>query len=119
MVTSKDILQGGGLNLAVKRAQPNMAGPFTKPSKLKGGGGTKDSKQVNLKNKCAAAADEGQQPQACCSSNSAVVPKSTSTPHSTKTVKTKEISRNTSPETNLDTFNSKNLTAADWNRLAD
>ena len=118
VVTSKDILQGGGLNLAVKRAKPSMAGPFTKPSKIKGGGGTKDSKQANLKNKCAAAADEGQQPQAC-SSNSAVVPKSTSTPHSTKTGKNKEISRNKSPETILDTFNSKDLTAADWNRLAD
>ena len=87
VVTSKDILQGGGLNLVVKRAKRNMAGPFTKPSKIKGGGGTKDSKQVNLKNKCPAAADKGQQPQAC-SSNSAVVPKSTSTPHSSTTGKT-------------------------------
>ena len=38
VVTSKDILQGGGLNLAVKRAKPNMAGPFTKTSKSKDNG---------------------------------------------------------------------------------
>ena len=38
VVTSKDILQGGGLNLAVKRAKANMAGPFTKPSKINWGG---------------------------------------------------------------------------------
>ena len=105
-VTLKDILQGGGLNLAVKRAKPNMAGPFTKTSKIKGGTGAKDSKQTNLKNKCAATADEGQQPQEC-SSNSAVVPKLTSTPHSSTNSKKKEISRNTSPEAILDTFNSK------------
>ena len=116
VVTSKDILQGGGLNLAVKRAKPNMAAPFTKTSKPKGGTGAKDSQPTNLQNMCAAAAVE-EEPQAC-SSNSAGAPKSTSTPHSSTKSK-KKISRNTSPETILDTFNSKDLTAADWNRLAD
>ena len=48
-----------------------------------------------------------------------MVPQSTSTPHSNTTVKHKEISRNTSSETILDTFNSKDLTPADWNRMAD
>ena len=48
-----------------------------------------------------------------------MVPQSTSTPHSNTTVKPKEISRNTSSETILDTFNSKDLTPADWNRMAD
>ena len=114
VVTSKDILHGGGLNLAVKRAKPNMAGPFTKTSKIKGGTCANDSQPTNLQNKCAATAVE-EEPQAC-SSNSAGVPKSTSTPHSSTK---KEISRNKSPETILDTFNSKDLTAADWNRLAD
>ena len=118
VVTSKDTLQGGGLNLAVKRAKPNMAGPFTKPSKIKGGGGSKDLKKLNPKNKSASAADETQQPQAC-SSSSALVSKSTSTPHSSTTGKTKEISRNTSTKTIMDTFNSNDLTPEDWNRLAD
>ena len=58
VVTSKDILQGGGLNLAVQRAKPNMAGPFTKPTKIKWGRCTKNLKQVNPKNKSAAAAEE-------------------------------------------------------------
>ena len=114
VVTAKDILQGGGLNLAVKRAKPNMAGPFTKTSKSEGSTSEK-TKPTNLQSKCAATAVE-EEPQAC-SSNSAGAPKSTSTPHiSTKS--RKEISRNTSPNTILDTFNSKDLTAADWNRLA-
>ena len=115
VVTSKDILQGGGLNLAVKRAKPNMAGPFTKTSKSKGCTSEK-TRPTNLQSKCAATAVE-EEPQAC-SSNSAGAPKSTSTPHiSTKS--RKKISRNTSLNTILDTFNSKDLTAADWNRLAD
>ena len=38
VVTSKYILQGGGINLAVKSVKPNMAGPFTKPTKIKWGG---------------------------------------------------------------------------------
>ena len=58
VVTSKEIVQGGGLNLAVKRAKPNMAGPFTKTSKIKGGTGAKDSQQTILQNKCAATAVE-------------------------------------------------------------
>ena len=61
VVTSKFILQDGGLNLAVKRAKANMAGLFTKPSKISWGGGTKDLKKFNPKNKSAAAADEIQQ----------------------------------------------------------
>ena len=89
VVTSKDILQGGGLNLAVKWAKPNLAGPFTKPSKIKWGGGTKDLKQVSTKNKCAAAAEEIQQPQAY-SSSSAVIPKSTSTPHAIQPARRKK-----------------------------
>ena len=67
VVTSKDILQDGALNLALKRAKPITAGPFTKPTKIKWGGGTKDSKQINPKNpknKSAAAAEEIQKPQA-------------------------------------------------------
>ena len=93
-----------------------MAGPFTKTSKSKGGTGAKDPQPTNLQNKCAATAVE-EEPQAC-SSNSAGAPKLTSTPHNSTKSK-KEISRNTCPETILDTFNSKDLTAADWNRLAD
>ena len=45
VVTSKDTMQGGGLNLAVKRAKHNDAGPFTKPTKIKWGGGSKDKTQ--------------------------------------------------------------------------
>ena len=117
VVSSKDTMQGGGLNLAVRRAKPNLAGPFTKTSKTKGGTGPKDPKSNNPHNKSAATAADEQEPQAC-SSNLEGVPKSTSTPRSS-TANKKEISRNTSPETILDTFNSKDRSAADWNRLAD
>ena len=109
VITSKDTLQGGGLNLAVRRAKPNLAGPFSKSTKAKvGSNSTKDAQQVILQNKNAAMAAEVNEPQApdhACSSN---------------TIKNKkEITRTTSPETILDTFNRKDLSANDWNRLAD
>ena len=63
-------------------------------------------------------AEESQQALAC-SSSSAVVPPSTSTPQKNTAIKPKEISRHTSPQTILDTFKSKDLTPADWNRMAD
>ena len=114
--TSKDTMQGGGLNLAVKRAKPNNAGPFTKPTKIKWGGGSKDKTQPiqkTARNKSAATAAEENQPSPACSSSSAVVPLSTSSPQNNTIAKPKEISRHTSPETILDTFNSKDLTPAD------
>ena len=54
-----------------------------------------------------------------CLSSAAMVPPSTSTPRNISVAKPKEISRHTSPETILNTFNSKDLTPEDWNRMAD
>ena len=48
-----------------------------------------------------------------------MTPPSTSTPQKNTSLKTKEISRHDLPETILDTFNSKDLTPADWNKIAD
>ena len=45
VVTSKDTEAGEGLNLAVKRAKPNNAGPLTKSTKTKWNEGKKDRKQ--------------------------------------------------------------------------
>ena len=118
VVTSKDILQGGGLNLAVRRAKPYLAGPFATKPKAKV---VKDAQQSTFQNKNAATAAEVPEPQAedqACSSNTRDIPNSTSNTHC-NTRNKKEISRNTSPETILDTFNSKDLSANDWNRLAD
>ena len=73
VITSKDTLQGGGLNLAVRRAKPNLAGPFSNTTKAKvGPTSTKDAQQVILQNKSAALAAEVNEPQApdhACSSN--------------------------------------------------
>ena len=121
VVTSKDILQGGGLNLAVRRAEPNLAGPFVSKPKAKVGTNLKDVQQSTFQPKNAATAAEVQEPQAedqACSSNTRDVPNSTSNTHG-NTRNKKEISRYTSPETILDTFNSKDLSANGWNRLAD
>ena len=121
VVTSKDILQGGGLNLAVRRAKPNLAGPFVSKPKTKVGINPKNVQQNTSQPKNAATAAEVQESQAedqACSSNTRDVPNSTSNTHG-NTRNKKEISRNTSPETILDTFNSKDLSANDWNRLAD
>ena len=123
VVTSKDILQGGGLNLAVRRAKPNLAGPFVSKSKAKVGVNPKDAQQSTVQTKNAATAAEVQEPQAedqACSSKTRDVPNSGDVPNThCKTRNKKEISRNTSPETILDTFNSKDLSANDRNRLAD
>ena len=121
MVTSKDTEEGAGLNLAVKRAKPNKAGPLFKPTKIKWNGGKKDKKQSTQetsRNKKEDAAEENQKAIAC-SSSSAMVPPSTSTPQKNTAIKPKEISRHASPETILDTFQSKDLTPADWNKMAD
>ena len=48
-----------------------------------------------------------------------MVSPSTSTPQKNTSIKTKGILRHTSPETFLDTFNSKDLTPADLNKMAD
>ena len=122
VVPFKDTMQGGGLNLAVKRAKPNNAVPFTKPTKIKWGGRSKAKTQPiqkTARSKSAATAAEENQSSPVCSSSSAVVPPSTSTPQNNTTAKPKEISRHSSPETILETFNSKDLTPADWNRMAD
>ena len=116
MVTSKDTEAGGGLSLAVKKTKPNNAGPFTKSTKIKWSRGKKDKKQPTQetsRNKNAEAAEENQEALAC-SSSSAVLPLSTSTPQKITAIKPKEISRHMSPETLLDT-----LIAADRNRMVD
>ena len=123
VVPSKDTMQGGGLILAVKRVKPNNAVTFTKPTKIKWGGGSNAKTQPIQKTarskSAAAAAAEENQPSPVCSSRSAVVPPSTSTPQNNTTAKPKEISRHSSPETILETLNRKDLTPAGWNRMAD
>ena len=106
------------MNLAVKRAKPNNAGPLTKLTKTEPIGGKKDKKQANQgtrRNKTANAA-EGHQDDIA---SAAVAPPKTSTPQKTTYTNSKEISRHTSPQSILDTFNSKDLTPADWNKMAD
>ena len=82
MVTSKDTIQGGGLNLAVRRAKPDLAGPFSRTPKTKGDTSSKDPQPIISLNKSAATAAEAQEPQAeiqAGSSNPGGVQKSTST----------------------------------------
>ena len=82
VVTSKDTIQGGGLNLAVRRAKPDLAGPFSRTPKTKGDTSSKDPQPIISLNKSAATAAEAQEPQAeiqAGSSNPGGVQKSTST----------------------------------------
>ena len=121
VVTSNDTEAGGGLNFAVKRAKPNNAGSLTKSTKTKWNGGKKDKKQSSqeaIRNKTANAA-EGQQEDIAFSPSPAVVPPSKSTPQKKTSKKSKGISRHRSPEIILDTLNSKDLTPADWDKMAD
>ena len=73
------------------------------------------------RNRNADAAEENQlnEQAPTCSSSAAMVPPSTSTPRNISAAKSKQIARHTSPETILNTFNSKDLTPEDWNRMAD
>ena len=101
-----------GLDLAVRRAKPNNAGPVSGIKdrvELKGGGKKKK------KPTAATTAD--------MSNNMSSLEKApncnTSTPRNELKDKSKEVTRNTSAEKILETFQSRDLVTEDWNLLAD
>ena len=110
----------GGLNLAVKRAKPNNAGPV-----LGNAGGLEPNGAGKKARKQKAAATVRQRNQADeeetnkLSSPAKACTFSTSTPRKEKKDKSKEITHNSSAEKILETFQSRDIVTEDWNLLAD
>ena len=112
----------GGLNLSVKRVTPNNAGPVIVHSTSVVPKGTKQSNkkqtcQEARRQKAAATALETNQPNTkdkglSSSTAEAVIPKKTNDD-------SKDITRDTSAEKILETFQSRDLTAIEWNKLED
>ena len=132
VITSKHTESGGGLNLAIKRAKPNIAGPRSIP-------GSKTQEEVvlkksekKLKNKKRGDLSETLIKQTASSANPDRHEKSistldtpnkdvesSSTPKNKQKAKWKKIYSTTRPEDFLDTFQNQNLAPAEWENLAD
>ena len=114
--------------MAVKRAKPNNAGPVL--GKASGsepkGAGKKDKKptcQEARKHKAAAAVRQknktAEEETNKFSSSAKAYTLNTSTPRKEMKDRSKEITRNSSAEKILETFQSRDLVTEDWNLLAD
>ena len=125
VVTSKDTEAGGGLNLAIKRAKPNLAGPSStaeESDKKKTEKKAKEKKnQNNQKNETGqtATASNPEQEQSTSKSGKLGHKKTSSTPKSKQQTKLKCIDSQTPPEDILDTFQNRNLAPSDWEKFAD
>ena len=131
VTTSKDTNAGGGLNLAIKRAKPNMAGPSLpagqkspdesarKKTDKKAKEKRTQSKQNNLTGQTAIATDQDQEQSTSNLGTLVHDTHSSSTPKSKQKTKLKFIDSQTSPEDILDTFQNRNLAPAEWENFAD
>ena len=125
VVTSKDTEAGGGLNLAIKRAKPNLAGPSsTKEESDK----KKTEKKVKKKNQnkqqqgtsqTATAADLEQEQSTSKSGKLDHKTQTSSTPKSKQRSKLKCIDSQTPPEDIIDTFHNRNIAPSEWEKYAD
>ena len=129
IVTSKDTEAGGGLNLAIKRAKPNLAGPKSseeiitnKPEKSgKEKKGRSKQQQGTNANQTATAVNSEQE-QAISKPDSVTVDtkiQSSSTPKTKQRPKLKGIDAHTPLEDIVETFHNRNLAPSDWEKYAD
>ena len=128
-VTSSKVLEvNGDLNLTVKRAKPSNAGQIlgNAGGSESQGAGKKEKKptcQEARKQKAAVTArqktqtDEGEMNKLSSPAKAGIA--NTSTPKKELKDKSKEITRNSSAEKILETFQSRDLVTEDWNLLAD
>ena len=126
VVTSKDTEAGGGLNLAIKRAKPNLAGPSStteESDKQKTEKKVKEkknqSKQQQGTSKTATATDPEQEQSTSKSGKLDHKTQSSSTPKSKQRPKLKCIDTQTPPEDIIETFHNRNLAPSEWERYAD
>ena len=125
-MTSKDTEAGGGLNLAVKRAKPNLVGP---KSTIEGNDAKKSEKNGKEKK------NRNKQQQGISQTATAVNPEqeqstsrpekvdtknqSSSTPKPKQRSKLKYIDSHTPLEDIVDTFHNRNLAPSEWEKYAD
>ena len=126
VVISKDTNAGGGLNLAIKRAKPNLAGPSSpadesdkKRTDKKVKEKRTQSKQNNLPGQTAIATDQGQEQSTSKLGTLGHNTQTSSTPKTKQRTKLKCIDSQTSPEDIFDTFQNRNLAPAEWEKFAD
>ena len=126
VVTSKDTNAGGGLNLAIKRAKPNLAGPSSpadesdkKRTDKKAKEKRTKSKQNNLTGQTVIATDQGPEQSTSKLGTLGQNTQTSSTPKTKQRTKLKCIDSQTSLEDILDTFQNRNLAPAEWEKYAD
>ena len=128
IVTSKDTEAGGGLNLAVKRAKPNLAGPkpnteenITNMPEKSGKEKKGRSKKQQGTNQAATAANSEQEKATSKPESDTVDNKiqSSSTPKAKQRPKLKDIDSHTPLEDIVDTFHNRNLAPSEWEKYAD
>ena len=128
IVTSRDTEAGGGLNLAVKRAKPNLAGPKPNTEENNINKSEKSGKEKKGRSKKqqgtnqAATAANPEQEQATSKPESETVDtkiQSSSTPKAKQRPKLKCIDSHTPLEDIVDTFHNRNLAPSEWEKYAD
>ena len=128
VVTSRDTPVGGGLNLAIKRAKPNLGGPKTvgpktqKQVALNPLGDSQDKRDRTLKSKgkdkkkAAVTAEEVTDPGQTETVDQADQPGSSSTKIGQSR---KRITRDSSPNSILNAFQKQDMGDEEWQSLAD
>ena len=126
VVTSKDTEARGGLNLAIKRAKPNLASPSStaeesdkKKTEKKAKEKKNQNNQQNGTGQTATAADPEQEQSTSKSEKLGHKTQTSCTPKSKQRTKLKCIDFQTPPEDILDTFQNRNLAPSDWEKFAD
>ena len=121
IVTSKDTEAGGGLNLAIKRAKPNLAGPKstievndTKKSEKNGKEKKNQNKQQQGTSQTATAVDPEQEQSTSRPEKVDTKNQSSSTPKPKQQAKLKCIDSHTPLEGIVDTFHNRNLAPSEW-----
>ena len=126
IVTSKDTEAGGGLNLAVKRAKPNLAGPkstieenITNKPEKSGKEKKGRNKQQQGTSQTATAANLEQEQSTSKPERVDTKIQSSSTPKAKQRPKLKCIDSHTPLEDIGDKFHNRNLAPSEWEKYAD
>ena len=126
VVTSEDTEAGGGLNIAIKRAKPNLARPSSiaeesdkKKTEKKAKEKKNQNNQQNGTGQTATAVDPEQEQSTSKSGKLGHKTQTISTPKSKQRRNMKCIDSQTSPEDILDTFQNRHLAPSDWEKFAD
>ena len=126
IVTSKDTEAGGGLNLAVKRAKPNLAGPKSSIEENDTKKSEKNGKEKKNRNKLqqgtsqnATAVNPEQEQSTSRPEKVDTKNQSSSTPKPKQRSKLKCIDTHNPLEDIVDTFHNRNLAPSEWEKYAD